>query len=59
MQNIADAHRMLDAFASVGANRFDVTFLDIAGQVGLTSSQYAPFLLRSASNAEELIELAV
>jgi hypothetical protein len=31
MQNIDDAYRMLDAFASVGARHFDVTFLDIDG----------------------------
>jgi len=28
---VLEAHRMLDTFASVGANRFDVTFLDIDG----------------------------
>lgn len=31
MQNIDEAYRMLDAFASVGARHFDVTFLDIDG----------------------------
>jgi hypothetical protein len=31
MQNLGDAYRMLDAFASVGARHFDVTFLDIDG----------------------------
>ncbi len=31
MQNLDDAYKMLDTFASVGANRFDVTFLDIDG----------------------------
>ena len=32
MQNLDEAYRMLDAFASVGAQRFDVTFLDIEGK---------------------------
>jgi hypothetical protein len=32
MQSLTEALRMLDAFASVGAHRFDVTFLDIDGQ---------------------------
>ena len=32
MQSLPEALRMLDAFASVGAHRFDVTFLDIDGQ---------------------------
>jgi DNA primase RepB-like protein len=31
VQNLDEAYRMLDAFASVGAQRFDVTFLDIDG----------------------------
>ena len=31
MQNLDEAYRMLDAFASVGARHFDVTFLDIDG----------------------------
>lgn len=31
MQNLDEANRMLDAFASVGATHFDVTFLDIDG----------------------------
>jgi hypothetical protein len=31
MQNLAEAYRMLDTFASVGAHYFDVTFLDIDG----------------------------
>lgn len=31
MQNLDEANRMLDAFASVGAVHFDVTFLDIDG----------------------------
>lgn len=31
MQDLAEANRMLDAFASVGVARFDVTFLDIDG----------------------------
>src|ERR1700691_4733792 len=31
MQNLAEAYRMLDTFASVGAEYFDVTFLDIDG----------------------------
>jgi hypothetical protein len=29
MQNLDEAYKMLDAFASVGARQFDVTFLDI------------------------------
>ena len=32
MQSLTEALRMLDAFASVGARRFDVTFLDIDGR---------------------------
>lgn len=32
MQDLDDATRMLDSFASVGAGHFDVTFLDIDGQ---------------------------
>ncbi len=31
LQKLAEARRMLDAFASVGATHFDVTFLDIEG----------------------------
>jgi hypothetical protein len=31
MQNLNEAYRMHDAFASVGAHHFDVTFLDIDG----------------------------
>jgi len=31
MQNLDEAYNMLDAFASVGAHHFDVTFLDING----------------------------
>src|ERR1700730_12445191 len=31
MQSLDEAYRMLDAFASVGARHFDVTFLDIDG----------------------------
>src|ERR1700735_4864328 len=31
MQNLDDAYKMLDIFASVGARHFDVTFLDIDG----------------------------
>ncbi len=31
MQNLDEAYRMLDAFASVGARHFDVTFPDIDG----------------------------
>jgi len=31
MSNLAEAYKMLDTFASVGATRFDVTFLDIDG----------------------------
>jgi len=31
MQNLDEAYRMLDAFASVGARHFDVTFLDVDG----------------------------
>ena len=30
-QNVTEAYQMLDAFASVGARHFDVTFLDIDG----------------------------
>jgi hypothetical protein len=30
-QNVVEAYQMLDAFASVGARSFDVTFLDIDG----------------------------
>jgi hypothetical protein len=32
LQSLHEAIRMLDLFASVGANRFDVTFLDIEGE---------------------------
>jgi hypothetical protein len=32
MSDLAEACRMLDAFASVGATHFDVTFIDIDGQ---------------------------
>ena len=32
LQSLDQAHRMLDAFASVGATHFDVTFLDIEGK---------------------------
>lgn len=42
MQNLEDAHRMLDVFASVGATHFDVTFLDIDGaKRGFRASQSA------------------
>jgi hypothetical protein len=40
MFDIAEAYRMLDTFASVGALHFDVTFLDIDGQKrGFRSNQ--------------------
>lgn len=32
MSDLAEAYRMLDTFASVGATHFDVTFIDIDGQ---------------------------
>lgn len=32
MADLAEAYRMLDTFASVGARHFDVTFTDIDGQ---------------------------
>jgi hypothetical protein len=40
MQNLEEANRMLDLFASVGATHFDVTFLDIDGEKrGFRASQ--------------------
>jgi hypothetical protein len=48
MQNLAEALRMLDAFASVGVHRFDVTFLDIdGGKRGFRKEQTAAQLRNS------------
>src|ERR1035438_19046 len=48
MQSLTEALRMLDAFASVGARRFDVTFLDIDGQKRGFRSQQSLMQLRNS-----------
>ena len=48
MQSLTEALRMLDAFASVGARRFDVTFLDIDGQKRGFRSQQSVAQLRNS-----------
>jgi hypothetical protein len=48
MQSLTEAVRMLDAFASVGARRFDVTFLDIDGQKRGFRSQQSVMQLRNS-----------
>jgi hypothetical protein len=48
MQSLPESVRMLDAFASVGARRFDVTFLDIDGQKRGFRSQQSLTQLRNS-----------
>src|ERR1039458_5270402 len=48
MQRLTEALRMLDAFASVGAHRFDVTFLDIDGQKRGFRAQQSASQLRNS-----------
>src|ERR1017187_4093743 len=48
MQSLTEALRMLDAFASVGAHRFDVTFLDIDGQKRGFRAQQSASQLRNS-----------
>ena len=48
MQSLTEALRMLDAFASVGARRFDVTFLDIDGRKRGFRSQQSLMQLRNS-----------
>lgn len=51
MADLAEAYRMLDTFASVGARHFDVTFTDIDGQkTGFRREQTARQLRNSLAH---------